>query len=265
MADHQGVPPPGDQLSAGVYWGDRPESAGQCAGRYLRMINALEAGGFPASRDWRAAVTGRQHPAPMIMDVHAVEQLLLAGGEYTNSGGAAVPELGYRLRATSGGEPPGVALGVRCAVSAGQPGLVNGVVLGPSGREPAPGNWTGLAPALIRSLVEAWEPDWGFFGPHSLRRAQEHQHQARGPFVGAVTYLSRALGPLPRLPAAAAVRHIGPGSLVSLTGGDRLPDPQRVLELASLLRAAGLLAAIPQVQAGAAGAAGAQPSRTGPG
>jgi hypothetical protein len=144
--------------SVGVFWGDRLEDAEQCASRYLRMMRALEAAGLPGPHSWHAAVTGREHPVPLVMDDQAVAQLLIAGGQYTNETCELVPELGYRLHAVTAGDAP-VSLTVRCGISVGQPGLVNSVVLTLAPSEQVQADWSGRSEALLRSFAEAWEPD----------------------------------------------------------------------------------------------------------
>ena len=143
--------------SLAVYWGGRRESADQCARRFLAMAGALGGAGPPAEAGWHAAVAGRQHPVPLIMDRHAVTQLFLAGGQYTNETSELVPELGYRLHAASGSVP--AALTLRCGSSAGQHGLMNAAVLSLPPGEQAGASSADRSAAMLRSLGEAWEPD----------------------------------------------------------------------------------------------------------
>ena len=156
--------PPGEPswVSVAVYWGGRQESVDRCARRFLAMLDALDAKGLSGESGWHAAVPGQEHPVPLIMDEHAVAQLLLAGGQYSNENSELLPELGYRLHAVGGGpaaDGAPVGLTVRCGVSAGQPGPANAVVLALPPAEQAGTAWARRSAAMLRSLAEAWEPD----------------------------------------------------------------------------------------------------------
>lgn len=156
-------------VSAAVYWGDRAEGADRCARRFLAMMVALGGAGLPGEAGWFAAVAGRAHPVPLVTDEHAVTQLLLAGGQYSNETSELVPELGYRLHAATAAGAA-AALTVRCGISAGQPGLPNAVVLTLPAAGQAAAAWAGRSAAMLRALAGAWEPDSEYVTPSPAAR-----------------------------------------------------------------------------------------------
>lgn len=215
----------------GAYWSDRPETAGRCAARLLSLIERLEAID-PLFTGWFAARTA----APLPRDPAAVTELLLADREH-GIDGTPVPDAGCSLVVLSGPAGAGAGLSVRCGGYAGIPGLRNSVVLEPLRGIEGSDVWVGEAERLVTAVIEAWEPDWAVLGPSSFRSAQ--RDRADAPHVGALTYLSEALGTVPALPDDVRTTRTARGWMLSLIDSGRLPEIERVLRLARALDEAG--------------------------
>jgi hypothetical protein len=223
--------PDSDTVFLGAYWRDRPESAERCASRLLRTIEALE----PIDAlftGWFAART----EAPLPRDPAAVTELMLADRDHRTDGGV-IPDAGCSLVVQSRPDGAGASLLVRCGGYAGVPNLYNAVVVEPIRPDQGDDVWLREATRLVTAVVEAWEPEWAVLGPPSFHAAQPERDGA--PHVGAVTYVSDALGPLPPLPDDVGVSRVAAGQLLSLIDGDQLPELERVLRLARALEAAG--------------------------
>jgi hypothetical protein len=223
--------PDSETVFLGAYWRDRPETAERCAGRLLRTIEALEPID-PLFSGWVAART----EAPLPRDPAAVTELLLGDRDHRTDG-SVVPDAGCSLVVQSRPDGAGASLLVRCGSYAGIPSLFNAVVLEPIRPDRPDDVWLREATRIAAAVVEAWEPEWAALGPPSFRAAQPERDGA--PYVGAVTYLSDALGPLPPLPDDVSLSRLAGGHLLSLVDGGRLPEIERVLRLARALEATG--------------------------
>jgi hypothetical protein len=235
----------GAGLFLGAYWGDRPESHEACAARLRRTIESLEAID-PVFRRWRLLRPGRL-PVPLPREPALLPDLVLGGRRRRDSDDGVIRELGCALAAASSLSGLGAHLHVRCGQAASTPGIVNSVLLQPFRTGQADDIWLRESDAIVRAVVAAWDPDWAVLGPRTFRAAQSQGD--REPHASAVTYLADWLGRPPALPGDVRVVRLPQGTLLSLVQDDRLPEVELALRTARALRAAGLLQAVPQVQA----------------
>lgn len=170
-----------DQFTLASRWGDRPESASECAERLSSFLAGL-ATLHPSLGTWYG-LTGDDEeevpePWPLRPDAAELERFVLACQE-----GAG---LGFRLPVLS--DTPDMALDIHCGGHLGVPGMQNRVFL--HFREPAETTLErlgpGVVPGLVTAVVEAWEPEWATFISDSAWEAQggySHPHP-----IGLVTY-----------------------------------------------------------------------------
>ena len=236
-----------ERLLAAWFWGARRESAEQCARRWLVFLERLAAlDDQQLLRGWLDTPDGppeelqgvRIEPLPLTLPelTRLVEQ-----GALDDPGG-----FGFGI---SNGEQGGRRVGFAgtCGGYTTAEGYFANKLFLELGVEAEADvlRWARLAEEIVVALAEEWEPDWGYLGTRTLRDQQERGH--REPWVGYVTYLSA--GRCQAIPAALAAksrRTRDGGVVVSLIDKDGgLPQPQRVLEAAQLLRAAGVLTPTP--------------------
>jgi hypothetical protein len=175
----------------GAYWGDRKESAEECARRLSGCLTALTEVD-PLLGSWRGLGRSRTTSQTLVgTDAGSLEQLLLKGRNRRDADRSVIEELGFQVGMWNGQETE-ISLSASVGGYAGTPGLSNAVVL----KLPAP---VGIARRLYgrqvaqritEAIVESWEPNWATWASHPLQEVQDAP--ARTPVVGWLTYLSQA-------------------------------------------------------------------------
>lgn len=212
----------------GAYWGPRGEPVDECARRLSELLAGL--GGVDSLlASWFR--TGGSRKAALAQGVDAsstgLRELLLAGRARRDDAGRAVmSELGFSASIWNGQEVQ-VGVSVRCGLSAAGPGLVSnslsvqlpaaeGDALALYGRD--------AALAVMRAVVESWQPAWATWTSHRLRRAQGSQP---GEVVaGWATYVADRSGVrADLLPAGVTAEPSGGGVLITAEGdADVVPE-----------------------------------------
>ncbi|MFI6857788.1 Imm52 family immunity protein [Streptomyces sp. NPDC050416] len=197
-----------DQFTLASRWGDRPESASECAERLSSFLSELAALHSSLS-EWYGLVGDDEEAVPESWPLRPgaaeLERFVLACRE-----GA---DLGFRLPVLS--DTPDMALDIHCGGTSGVPRVENGVFL--HFREPAGTTLERLGLDVVRGLVtaavEAWEPEWATFISDSAWEAQRGYAHPRP--VGLVTYrtgsVEEALAEFPDL----AVEAMANGSVLT--------------------------------------------------
>jgi hypothetical protein len=179
-----------DLLSVNAYWGPLPESMEECANRLeaflasVAGIDSLLATWFETGDSRSSALESKVEPrAEQLWD------LLLAGRNREDFGGAVIQDLGFNFDVWNGQEHD-IALSVRCG--SWTPHVSpNSVILNlPDVDEPSmlPLFRPGPALALVRATVSAWAPSRAAWTSRHLKR--EQGAQMGEVVVGWATYLS---------------------------------------------------------------------------
>lgn len=227
----------------GAYWGDRRESAVECARRLSDCLAAL-AKLDPLLSSWRHR--GRSKAAaqaPVEMHIDALERLLLDGRNRRDTDRSVIEELGFRVGIWNGREPM-IGLSASVGKDTGAPGLMNSFLL----ELPAPSGDAArlydhpVALSIVEAIAASWEPDWATWASNSLRHAQDAP--ARTPVVGWMTFLSWGRLNSDFVTDVGAVSLLD-GWLVPIGNDVSVVDVDAVLELRRVLHAAGALEPTP--------------------
>jgi len=200
----------------GAYWPARRESIEACAARAMTCLEGI-AGVDDLLASWCLKAPRRAAARRALgVDLDSVTAALAAGRNRRDDDGSVLDELGYSLAVWNGDDDDPVALSMRCGIS-GTYGPSNAVLLNLPARSDRAAALHELASAtsMLRTLVEAWEPDWATVTTNALREAQ--RPQPGQPVLGWLTYLSPERGPVPALPAPSSVEPVkGGGSIVGI-------------------------------------------------
>ncbi|RKG78860.1 Imm52 family immunity protein [Corallococcus terminator] len=221
MTDTSNLQTQPETYYAGVYWGPRKESAGECARRTADFLNRL-AQYDPFLAHWykpaRSHKDARKHPL-MPPDVASLTELFRRGVN-RESGGPAIEPLGYTFWfGNGGGDYDSADLRILCGCY--DEAVLNSCVLKlPTLGHGANADRVLTSPVLtgaVRSMVLAWEPDWAFATSHAYER-QSRESDSAAFSLGWITYLSRRLGPVPPLPVPVRTEPVeDKGTLIILT------------------------------------------------
>lgn len=154
-----------------AYWGSRPESARDCAVRLSRMLEGL-ARAHPAFGRWnkkansRAAANQPAWAMPPVVD--ELIRVFEKGRQYKDVPRVLWPEMGYRISAWNGCDPPyGISMSVHPGGYGDHPVFPNtiDVSLNRAGADNADLTCVAaLKPALL-AVANAWEPDYAVVVP----------------------------------------------------------------------------------------------------
>jgi hypothetical protein len=229
-----------ESWSVSGFWGPRPESAVDCARRWLTFFRALEAPGVEELRGWGIPMGSPRDVPDLPLGLPRLEAEVAAGG-------APDDDLGFTFGAWNRREGrQSVSFTSSCGGSSDA--VLNNVFLGlQAATADDVRRWARLAGDLLTALAGAWQPDWGYFVSDSVRDQQERE-DPRSPVAGYVTYLSpgRAAA-LPRDVGARVSTTPDGGALLSLVEPDgSLPKAQDALRLAKTLTKSGAFAPTPE-------------------
>lgn len=227
-----------------AFWGPRREPVEECARRLESSITQLGAHS-ELLRQWyglglsRAEAQGR----PIAIRRDALVELLLKGRSKRDDNHKIIEEAGVHARIWNGADDDLAAVvDVTCACSAQVLGVMNNFGLDlPMAATPLVELSTTLA--LLRIVVEAWDPDWAVVTTQALREAQ--MPKVRTPFVGWLTYLSPGRGDPGAVKGAAVERFPDGGAVIVLAPRLEEVDVGHALRVAETLRVAGVLRPTP--------------------
>lgn len=231
-----------EELLVHSSWGPREESSQQVAERWLAFARRLMPLEPMLLGRWGWAEESLENFHELSLDVDTLRDYLEGAGTQRRESPPyerVAIDLGFSFRLWNGWL---YGKGAEFAATAGLytqvPGLLNVAYLKLSvDNEDDQRRWLGLAEEALVALVEAWEPDCGYVGTHSMLDAQEPR--GREPWVGAVTYLSPGRRALPTFGLPGRVWETRDGGLVvSLLASDAaVPDIEQVVALARRLGA----------------------------
>jgi hypothetical protein len=236
-----------EPLYLGAYWEPRRESAGECGKRLADCLARLVACNDLLQRwhekAYREADAGR---STVDADPEGLRDLLLRGVNRRDADGTPIEELGFSAALWNGVREAPIGLSITCGACTSARGVMNAFVLDLPLRQPGPAAQlyeldTGLA--VMRSVVEAWEPDWASLTCDNLAAALDSG--PREPSIGWITFLS-GRRPFPRhLPIPFQKRVAGRGML--LIAADRAEDVEvsSLREVSAVLSEAGTLEPTP--------------------
>jgi hypothetical protein len=201
------------------YWGDEIRSRDYCSANLSMLVGKL-CEVSPLLGNWCALGDSEESSTRLITDF----------GDEVNqnrreSDGAVIPELGYSFGAWNGNFDASVGLSGGCGVHR-VAGLSNRCVLNFPSRNDAPALYeSDVVRAVLRLIVEVWDPVWGVATTHALRQTCQRD----GFVAGWMTYVS-----WPTEMEGADVARIGQrGSLIQIH--DDLKDVDSVAELTEAL------------------------------
>ena len=207
-----------DSYLVGAYWGPRGEPVEVCAARFARQlamfsgIDPLLAKWFKQGRSRTAALKHQIDPS-----VDALRELLLAGVHRKDfPPREVITELGYSAGMWNGQDAE-AALSVGCGITTSR--VSNVVVLDLPKPEGAglPLYRRDAAMAVIRAVVEAWQPTWCTWISDRLRDAQGWDLD--DVVAGWATYVAQPRGTrLDRLPPGVAAEDFADGLLLIADG-----------------------------------------------
>lgn len=239
----------GELVFTRLSWGARPEPAQQVARRLRETIALL-----------RQLVPGQPEALRYPDDLEDTERWsrFVAERVVRSESGLAEPESGFTpgvdIEAADGSTAIAVRPSAGGRIASGSvPGNSVMVRFGastePSPALPASRNVQPVAVDLVRGLVSIWQPDVAVLTGRSGNKAQLRLGPKRGATIGAVTWLSSRVFPVPAAVEGAVVTPYGEGTLL-VVGLLEAPavDAEAVLAVRSRLPEAVTQAAAPPVQ-----------------
>lgn len=179
----------------GAYWGNRPESAKEGAERLAHCRAALARVDEALASWYKKGASRTTANTPVASDSRSLAELLERGRNRTDVGREVIQELGFSFDLWNRSRPEvGLNGLVGAYPSVGR--IVNTFVLSfyASAQPEAARIYTDAsAKAVMKAVVEAWEPDWATWSTSRLRDAQPVE--PREPVVGWYTYLRGDVAP----------------------------------------------------------------------
>jgi hypothetical protein len=224
---------------AGAYWGDRQESAVECARRAENFFRLLSRCDSIYMRWFEKASTRKK---ALQLQFEPTQETFLHFFSKKKYQGVE----GFRFGAWTGHEPGhGGMVSLTCGSSAES--FCNVCLLSLPSEEPTSGRVL-TAPMLVEvmlSLVLAWEPDWAVVTSDELRDMVAPGGEP-DTFVGWVTYLSHRRGEVPLLPEPVRVEQVDRKGTLILLSPERLsatnPEHEALARrVQDILLASGLL------------------------
>lgn len=234
----------------GAYWGAREEPPEACARRTADLLRLL-APCDPFLAHWykptRSLKDARKFPL-MPPDLAMLTEQFRQGVN-RERGGPIFEELGFHVAfGNGGGDYDSADLRILCGGSA--EAVSNACVLSLPTLGYSPNAERIITASVLtqalRSMVLAWEPDWGVVMSHAHRDLDPSGRGNEGLRIGWANYFARNRGPVPPLPAPVRIEPIeDKGTLILLTPERFTAANREHLELAGrvhdLLARAGLL------------------------
>jgi hypothetical protein len=198
---------------AAVYWGCRVESAEECARRaetFFRLLSRCD----PIYTRWYEKADSRKKALQLQFEPTAETFV-----RFFKKRSYKLAKVGFIFGAWTGHaeDERGGAVSIKCGYDAR--GTSNSCVLDLPDETPGTERVLTLPvlTEIMRTMVVAWEPDWGVVTSSDFRDAVSKAGNA-GTFVGWMTYFSRQRGVVPPLPGPVRIEPLeDKGMLVILT------------------------------------------------
>lgn len=212
-----------DNWYVGAYWGNREESAHDCAGRLINLLTCLPHVDHAFDHWFKPGTStrdsNRREVKPRLIDL---ESLVRRGAHRSNYDRSVIRELGFTIQLWSNPvAPPGIDMLVHCGGYGSTPtvSIPNSCVihLPPDGA----GNHRLLKTSLLVSILDciraAFQPVWAVVTSSKLRSIVPPR-DPQSPLIGWITYLPIESNGLPALPVPSrAVPADGEGSFIIVT------------------------------------------------
>ena len=235
-----------ESYHAGAYWGQRKETALECARRAERFFQML-AQCDPAFGQWYHAGRGfpRHLPGwPTLLEIEPLEALLMKGRSRKGVSKKVLEDMGFRTMQWNANEDP-MDIHLRCGVYS--PWSSNMCLLVPRNERSFQESWlcVPVMAEILTSMVTAWDPDFAVATSDEMSYlVKEDEGEVD---VGWLTYVSRRLGHLPPLPAPVRIEPVGSLGWLLILSPERMSasQPEHVAfttRIRSLLDRAGLIA-----------------------
>ncbi|RKH58924.1 hypothetical protein D7V93_15850 [Corallococcus llansteffanensis] len=239
--------PEAEDYYVGAYWGPRKESPADCARRTAEFLTLL-ASCDPLLAQWYKPARTRQEARkyPLMPPDPATLTESFRRGVNREKGGPAIEQLGFTFWfGNEGARGEDVDLRITCGDHGGA--TPNSCVMTLPSRG-ANAERLSTAPVLsgvVRSMAQAWDPDWALATSWDHRAAMDDTPRAGG-FVGWVTYLPRRRGTVPPLPAPVHIEPVENRGALIVLAPERLTarNPEHVergKRVRELLARAGLM------------------------
>ena len=212
-----------DSYYVATYWGNREESADECARRASLLLDDLSRRD-ECLRTWFNRGKSRKDALAQPVDISekSLRSLLMRGRNRYDADGAVIEDLGFRLAVWNGGSGGGdCGLSLHCGSCASTPStwIPNSCVLSLPNEGEAVDRLLSV-PLLLRiieAMVATLEPDWGVATSYAYQETLP-PGEPGAPVVGWLTYLRE---PPQRLPSFLPGVHVVPvadfGSVIVTT------------------------------------------------
>jgi hypothetical protein len=210
---------------AGVYWRGRKESARECARRAETFFDLLSRCD-PMYARWFEQADSLEEALRLPFEPTG-ETLLRFFSRKTEPRG----DEGFSLGAWTGHEEDGRGsmTNFLCGDSSGAYSNLCLLYLPCQAPEAERVLRLPVLKAILRAMVQAWEPDWGVITSDDLRACLSPEGDV-GTFVGWLTYYSRQWGEVPALPSPVRVEPVEDQGTLVLLGSEPLSarEPEHV-------------------------------------
>jgi hypothetical protein len=228
-----------------MYWGNRPESAEECARRALRLFaglsrcDALFTTWYGLGRARKDALAHRLD----VSDTSSLKELLERGRNRRDADRTVIEELGFGLGAWNGGVGGAESsLHLSCGSYASTPAawIPNSCVLDLPSDAPASERLLTVAALLriIEVMAAAWDPDWGVVMSTAFQQMVP-SGEVGAPVVGWLTYLGLPPQSLPALPVGVRVAALSEGGSTIIATEERftVTEPRHLQAAAAITNA----------------------------
>jgi len=230
----------------GAYWGPRKEDAEACAARLQRCLDGL-ASTSELLASWYLRGMSSAAREPVGREHEALVTLISTGRHRADGSKKLMDDLGFTIGAWNGNKELPAAWDTLCGGYADVAGIMNSFVLDLPARDQDMPSTLLYDPqasrAILRTIIDAWDPDWAVFTSHTLRNLRDRP--PRAPHVGWLTYLSSPRAVPPDAAKIASVETQDTGTILALGDSSVELRERTVAELLDLLTKEGSLEPTP--------------------
>lgn len=209
-----------ESLYVGAYWGNRKETANQCAARLESLLTVLSGCDDVFSRWYeKGRSAGEAARREISITRESLKALLERGRNRRGRDGAVVEELGFRLSIWNGLPGEQADLTFQCGSCASTPNtwIPNSCLLNlPTHAAGERLRKVGLLLRIVDAFIRACQPTWAVVTSHEYRETAA-KAEPGAPLVGWLTYLRVSPNRLPPLPPGTRVVPAGDSGSVIIT------------------------------------------------
>lgn len=208
-----------------AFWGVRKASVEECA-RNLNVFLHTPALSDIGYNHWYGMGNSRQQALKreISIDIHALEQFLLSGRNYTDHRHTVMKELGFLVSfwSTIETSDDDISIMLQCGCYAQPPGTNFCVINLPfEGRTAESLLRVSVLQTLIEGIVNAWNPEWVVVSSREYQKIAP-KRRSNVPSIGWLFYLSRVRGNLSlSLPSTASIVTLGAQGKLIITTEER--------------------------------------------